>query len=138
MLEFVQNKNKQKRNRLFTLLILAMVVFLSVNVDFDEQIVLNDNIVETSAQILSTASFGKTPTFELAEISNRQQVILKGDESHQILNRKNSMLYGGVPVLLIQFCFCAVVIQYSFKFILHARRIIVTYIHNTDGMKSLI
>lgn len=137
MFGITHDSKNQVLTRILALLILAMVLLFSVHVDCEVNLVPEENPIGTSARIMSSASLGDASMLEVVEISDKQQTLLKGDAPGQVLNRKSSVWYGGVSPLLIQLCFYAVVIQLSFGFFLLARRIIVIYIHDTDGMKSL-
>lgn len=136
MLKILQNKNIQAKTCMAALLILTMMVLCNVNVDADEILKSGEEVSETGAEILSPDILSSVPLLEFADISDRQPVVIKGNDTNQTDNRKTDMLYVEILAIIQLICFGTVFFYHSDKFILYARRVIITYIHNVDGAKS--
>ena len=135
MLKKIHQMKKQNISMMFSLGILLSVLFCALNVDVNSFDFNRNNFVESASSFIAQDGIQEIIYARLGSISVLKDVLSGRSVSGKVFHARNNSAFVVLAVLLT-FIKSHVFLQLcSYKTILFSHRIIITYIHDLDGMK---
>lgn len=135
MLKIIHQLKKQNISMMLSLGILLSVIFCTLNVDVSCFDFYRNDFVDSEASLTAPDGIQEIIYAKLGSISVLKDALSGRSVSGKVFHARNNSAFVVLTVLLMLINAYVFLQSCSYKTILFSHRIIITYIHDLDGMK---